>query len=139
MITFKTQDECGKYYDAKTNTYVFGDDVTFEFNFYAPDKNIDAGDINAMDINASNIDAGDIKAANIDAGDIDYYAVCCAYRTFKCTKISGRRKNARAFCLDGEIEIKKFAAGAETPNGKNEIKKSNNSVQKDGGDVKCLR
>lgn len=72
--------------------------------------NIDAGDINADDISAGNINADDISARNInawniDAGEITYFAVCFAYNNIVCTKIEGRRKNAKHFCLDGEIII----------------------------------
>jgi len=74
--------------------------------------NIDAWDIyawgiTAMDIDARNIDAGDINAENIDAWDISYYAVCFAYNNIKCVSIKSKRRNARHFCLDGEITIKK--------------------------------
>jgi hypothetical protein len=67
---------------------------------------INAGDINAGDINACNIDARDINARNITANEITYFAVCFAYDNIVCTKIEGRRKNAKHFCLDGEIIIK---------------------------------
>jgi hypothetical protein len=73
-------------------------------------RNIDAGDINAGDINASNINALDINAL-----DISYYAVCFAYQNITCKSIKGSRNNAKHFCLDGEITIKKFCdkCGAE--------------------------
>jgi len=80
-------------------------------------RNINAGDINAWNINAWNItavdiNAGDINAWNItagdiNAGDINYHAVCSAYKNIQCTSIRGRRENAKHFCLDGEITIKK--------------------------------
>ena len=69
--------------------------------------NIDAWNINARNIDARNIDAGNIDARNIDAGDILYYAVCFAYQNIKCVSIKANRRNARHFCLDGEIIIKK--------------------------------
>jgi hypothetical protein len=78
-------------------------------------RNIDAGNIDAGNIDARNIDAGNIDAGNIDALDISYYAVCFAYQNITCKSIKGRRKNAKYFCLDGEITIKKFCdkCGAE--------------------------
>ena len=73
--------------------------------------NINARDINVWDINAGNIkardiNAVDIKARNINAGDISYYGVCFAYNNISYTSIKSRRRNARHFCLDGEITIK---------------------------------
>ena len=65
---------------------------------------IKACDINASDINAGNIKVCDIKAININACDINYYALCVAYRTFKCVTVEGRRENSKHFCLDSEIE-----------------------------------
>ena len=86
-------------------------------------RNIDAGNIDALDIDAADIDATDIdawninarniNARNIDAEDIEYYAVCIAYKTFSCTSVRGKRKNAIHACLDGEIECKKMSARVE--------------------------
>ena len=70
-------------------------------------RNIDARNIDARNINARNINAGNINARNIDARNIIYYAVCVAYKTFKCLSHKSRRENGLAKCLDGEIEIKK--------------------------------
>ena len=75
--------------------------------------NINAWDIKARDINARDIKARDINAWNIDAWDIDardisFFAVCIAYTSFVCKSIIGRRKNAKYFCLDKEVEIKKY-------------------------------
>ena len=67
---------------------------------------IKAGDIFARDIDAENIKAGDIKAWDIDAENISYYAFCLAYNTIKCCSHKGRRKNAKAICLDTDIEIR---------------------------------
>jgi hypothetical protein len=67
---------------------------------------INAGDINACNINARNIKADNIQAWNINANEITYFAVCFAYNNIVCTKIEGWRKNAKHFCLDGEIIIK---------------------------------
>ena len=68
---------------------------------------ITAWNINALDIYALNIYAGNITAEDIDAGNILYYAVCFAYNNIKCLSIKAKRRNARHFCLDGEITIKK--------------------------------
>ena len=68
---------------------------------------IDAWNINAVDINAVDINAWDINAVDINAWDISYYAVCSAYNNITCKSIEGRRENAKHFCLDGEITIKK--------------------------------
>lgn len=120
MITVRNLKECEAYYNEGKNAYVFDDDVVFRFNL-GTDKDIDAwdidaGDITARDITAGNIDARNIDAVNIDARNItawnidarniDFYAICIAYESFKCESVKGRRKNARALCLDGEIEIK---------------------------------
>ncbi len=86
MIEIKDIKELKKYYDKKTNTYSFQDDVCFSINI-----DIDAN-INARDINAR---------------DIEYYAICVAYSTFKCKSLTGRRENAKAICLDSEIFVEK--------------------------------
>jgi hypothetical protein len=69
-------------------------------------RNINAWNINAEYINAGNINAGNINARNIDALDISYYAVCFAYYNITCKSIKGRRDNCKHFVLDGEIKIK---------------------------------
>ena len=137
---FNSLEEIQKYYDEKSNTYVFKeadeyiDLVVFNFDLdvradiWTLDiiarnikaKDIDAGDIkvcninanniiayniNAFDIRANNINARNIDANNINAKDINYYAVCFAYNNIKCNSIKGRRKNAKHFVLDGELEI----------------------------------
>ena len=137
---FNSLEEIQKYYDEKSNTYVFKeadeyiDLVVFNFDLdvradiWTLDiiarnikaKDIDAGDIkvcninanniiayniNALDIRANNINARNIDANNINAKDINYYAVCFAYNNIKCNSIKGRRKNAKHFVLDGELEI----------------------------------
>ena len=124
-----------KYYDEKTNTYVFKEDgvyinlVIFNFNLDI-NANIDAYDITAFDIKAwdinvfdikardikardieayyikaRNIKAYDIKAYGIKARNINYYAVCCAYENITCKSIKGRRENAKYFVLDGKFEV----------------------------------
>ena len=79
MKRFNSIKELKPYYHKETNTYIFDDDVTFNFNLIV-DSNIEAYDITAYNIIAHNIDAlninadvinaGDIKALNIDAEDI---------------------------------------------------------------------
>ena len=122
---FNSLEEIQKYYDVKSNTYVFKEDgdyidlVVFNFNLNIQ-ANIDAKDIgalniDALNIDACNIDASDIKAMNIEAWDINvwnieaqdisYYAVCFAYKNIKCNSIIGRRNNAKHFVLDGKLEI----------------------------------
>ena len=129
-------DEIQKYYDYKTNTYVFKEDneyidlVVFNFDLHINANinafNIKAYDINVCDINASDINAftiyafdiiahniescdinaDDICACNINANDINYFAVCFAYENIKCKSIKGRRENAEHFVLDGKLEVK---------------------------------
>lgn len=92
---FNSLDEIQKYYDVKSNTYVFKEDgdyinnVVFNFdlkvraNISAVDINahninaydIDAGDIIAGDIDVFNINSGDITAVNINAKNIDAYNI----------------------------------------------------------------
>lgn len=122
---FNNLKEIKKYYDRKTNTYVFKEDnkyidlVVFNFdlniksNIYAQQleaRNINACNINAWDIRASRIRACDINANDINsfsivADNINYFAVCFAYKNIKCKSIKGRRENAKHFVLDGKIEI----------------------------------
>ena len=122
---FNSLEEIQKYYDKKTNTYIFKEDgeyidlVIFNFdlsitsNINARDisacdinaYDISAWNINARDISACNINACDIKARNIQADYITYYAVCFAYIDIKCKSIKGIRLNSKHFVLDGQIEI----------------------------------
>ena len=130
MIEIKDIEQLEKYYDQKTNTYIFQDNVYFRMNIEI-DANINAWDIkawnikawninacdidacdinawdiNARDINARDIDARrDIKAWNINAGEIKFYAICVAYNTFKCKSLVGIKENAKAICLDSEVFI----------------------------------
>lgn len=117
MLVFKNLEEMEPYFDEKSNTYRFNDNVRLCFDFLA-DSNIDALDIKARNIDALDIDAADINARNIDAWninaeDIEYYAVCIAHQTFSCRSVRGKRKNAIHACLDGEIEYKKMSARDE--------------------------
>lgn len=96
MIIINNQEEMKRYYDCKTNTYIFNDDVEFRCNI----------DVEAS-IKALEIIARDINAGNIKAKDIVYYAVCFAYEKLVCKSIKGRRENSKHFCLDSEIEFVK--------------------------------
>lgn len=87
------------YYNEKINTYEFVDNGKKIDVFFAFSLSIKA-DIKAWDIKAGNINAG-----NINARDISFYAICSAYHTLKCKTIKGRRKNAKYFCLDNEVEF----------------------------------
>ena len=73
---FNSIEEIKKYYDKKTNTYIFKegkdyiDIVTFDFNLKIR-ANIDAINIKAKNIDAWGIIAESIKAENITAADIN--------------------------------------------------------------------
>ena len=132
---FNSLEEIEKYYDEKSNTYIFIEDeeyidlVVFNFDLNTS-ANIEAGcidalnitagyikawDIDTRDINALSIEAWDIyawdicacniAAENIKARNISYYAVCFACDNIKCKSIKGRRENAKHFVLDGKLEI----------------------------------
>ena len=124
---FNNLREIQKYYDKKTDTYVFKeyneyiDLIKFNFNLIINSninacdidalninvRNINAWNINANNINAYNINANDIIARNINAHNINYYAVCCAYCSIECNSIKGECENAKHFALDGKLEVKK--------------------------------
>lgn len=115
MITINSLEEMKPYYNEKTNTYEFDDDVCFEFDLEIPAcisaKNIDAFHINAWnidaeDIEANNIDAFNINAFNINANDISFFAICFAHKTFICNSIVGERENSKYFCLDSKVIVK---------------------------------
>lgn len=117
---FNSLDEIQKYYDEKSNTYIFKENgsyidlVVFNFDLDV-EANIDAGCIDALNINAVNIKAWDVYTRNLDAYDIvawniyawniSYFAVCFAYDNIKCKSIKGRRENAKHFVLDGKLEM----------------------------------
>lgn len=132
---FNSLDEIQKYYDEKSNTYIFKENgsyidlVVFKFDLDV-EANIDAGCIDALNINAINIKAWDvytkdldahdivawdlysldiyacnIEAYNIKARNISYFAVCFAYENIKCKSIKGRRENSKHFVLDGKLEM----------------------------------
>ena len=117
---FNNLEEIQKYYDKKTNTYIFIENkgyiklVIFNFDLKVDSnirayniraENIDALNIDAIDINARDITARNIDAWNINARNIIYRALCVAYQNIKCKSIKGRRENARHYALDGELEV----------------------------------
>ena len=119
MKTYNTIEEVKA--DIKDGVLAVNESVTFNFSLtieanlkIAGDinagdinaMNIDAGDIDAGDINAMNIDAGDINARDINAGDIQFYAVAFAYTSFACKSIMSRREPSKFFCLDSEVKFK---------------------------------
>ena len=132
---FNSLDEIQKYYDEKSNTYIFKENgsyidlVVFKFDLDV-EANIDAGCIEALNINAANIKAWNvitrnldaynivawdiyswdiyacnIEAYNIKARNISYFAVCFAYDNIKCKSIKGRIENSKHFALDGKLEM----------------------------------
>ena len=125
---FNNLEEIQKYYNKKTNTYIFKENgeyiefVIFHFNLDV-DANIDAFTIIGRDITALNIEASDIiardirvkdiyadniEADNIKATNIIYLAVCFAYNNIKCKSMMGRYCNAKHFVLDGKLEIEEL-------------------------------
>lgn len=132
---FNSLEEIQKYYDEKSNTYIFKENgdyidlIVFNFDLDI-DANIDAWCIDALNVSAANIkaydiDTRDLHALNIDAWDIyawdieacniaaenikarniSYFAVCFAYDNIKCKSIKGSRENSKHFVLDGKLEI----------------------------------
>ena len=107
---FNNLEEIQKYYDEKTNTYVFKEDdkyidlVLFNFDLKI-NSNISASNINARNIKARDIDACDISAFDINARNITYYAVCFAHHNIRCQSIKGRRTNHKHYVLDGVIDV----------------------------------
>ncbi len=132
---FNNLEEIQKYYDVRTNTYVFKEDdefidlVIFNFdlnlnsNISAKDIvgfGIDVLDINCLDLNAHNIyafniisvniyalniTANIINAYNIFANDIIYYAFCFTYSGIKCKSIKGITDYSKHFVLGGKLEV----------------------------------
>ena len=132
---FNSLEEIQKYYDEKSNTYIFKENgdyidlIVFNFDLDI-DANIDAWCIDALNVSAANIkaydiDTRDLHALNIDAWDvyawdieacniaaenikarnISYFAVCFAYDNIKCKSIKGSRENSKHFVLDGKLDI----------------------------------
>ena len=132
---FNNLEEIQKYYDVRTNTYVFKENDEFidlvifkfdlELNSNISAKNIvgfgiDVLDINCIDLTtydiyafninaynifALNINANIVNAYNIVAHDIVYYAFCFAYSNIKCKSIKGISEYAKHFVLDGVLEV----------------------------------
>ena len=127
MKIYKSQNEAAA--DVNDGIFKCDESVTFEVSITLDASldirgsisawNISAWDINARDISARNINAWNISARNISAWDISawninaldisarniiYFAVCFAYKSFVCSSIKGKRKNAKHFCLDSEIK-----------------------------------
>ena len=91
--TFNSLDEIEKYYDERSNTYIFQkdgdiiiDSVVFDFDlkisanihaFTIYAKNISAADIVACDINAEKITVSDIDATDISVHDIKAGRIYC--------------------------------------------------------------
>jgi len=74
MITINNLEKMKKYYDKRTNTYVFNDNVLFTINIKVK-SSIKAWDIKAKNINAWNIKAWNINAWNVKANDIEAYDI----------------------------------------------------------------
>ena len=82
---FNSLEEIQKYYDEKTNTYVFKENneyislVKFNFDLHVEAnikaRNITACDITANDIKAENINANNIKARDVHAINIDAWNI----------------------------------------------------------------
>lgn len=77
---FNSLEEIQKYYNEKTNTYVFEENGSYidlvVLNFYLSiDANIEAFNIKALDITANDINVNDIKAWNIKVRDIIAYDI----------------------------------------------------------------
>lgn len=113
---FNNIEEIQKYYSPNSNTYFFQENgdlidlVVFHFDINVT-ASIYAKDIDAGDIKAINIYARDIKAWNIivyrfiKARNINYFAVCVAYEKIECSYIKGRRNFAKHFVLERTLEI----------------------------------
>ena len=134
MIVINNQEEMKPYYNEKINTYEFIEnnrlidikidfDLNIECNINARNINaldikardiqalyikaldIKARNIKALDIKACNINSGNIKACDIEACNINAWDIK-ARETFVCESIEGRRENSKYFCLDSEVVIK---------------------------------
>lgn len=94
MLIIDSLEKMKPYYNKNTKTYEFVDKFKLISVFFTF----------SIDIK-TNIIARDITARDIKAGNIFFYAICSAKRTLKCKTIKGRRKNAKYFCLDNEVEF----------------------------------
>ena len=72
---FNSLDEIQKYYDVKSNTYIFKEDGSYINNVVFNFDLIVRANITAVDINAHNINAYDINVGDIIAGDIDVFKI----------------------------------------------------------------
>ena len=115
---FNSLDEIQKYYDEKSNTYIFKkngayiDLVVLNFDLDV-EANIDAGCIDALNINAINIKAWDVYTRDLNAYDIVAWSIYACnieaysifvYDNIKCKSIKGIRENAKHFVLYGKLE-----------------------------------
>ena len=109
---FNKLEEIQKYYDERTNTYIFKEDgkdidlAIFNFdlriNAHIKAYDIKACDIKAFNIQANGINAWDITAWDINAGDIDAFninAVDINADDIKATQIYARDINYHAVCV----------------------------------------
>lgn len=107
---FNSLEEIQKYYNKKTNTYVFKEKgeyihyVVCDFNLDV-EANIDALNIHAYNIYALDIEASIIIADNIRARNITYYDLCIALDSIKCESIEPASITARHFVVNGTLEI----------------------------------
>lgn len=107
---FTSLEEIQKYYNKKTNTYVFKEKgeyihlVVCDFNLDV-EANIDVLNIHAYNIYALDIEASIIIADNIRARNITYYDLCFATDSIKCNSIEPQSINAKHFVLEGTLEI----------------------------------
>ena len=84
-ITINSMEDAEKYYDEKSNTYIFSEngercDVKIEMENFSSERNIIARDITARNITVRNIDVmgintWNIYAWNINAGDITAFNI----------------------------------------------------------------
>lgn len=99
---FNSIEEIQKYYDDKSNTYIFKENDEYidlvVFNFYLNVKadikaqDIKASDINTYDIKANDIDVLDIKAKDIYAKGIYAWNICA--KNINANNIIARNINA---------------------------------------------
>jgi len=123
MLEFKNLKELQKYYNKNSNTYIFTEDVKFEFDLDI-DSHIIAKTILAWDIKTKDIHAHNIIAFSIDAENIYYYGVCVAYEEFTCTSIEGSYKNPKHLSLNDKLRIRpKLAKSVRLELTEDELKK----------------
>ena len=107
---FNSLEEIPKYYNKKTNTYVFKEKgeyihlVVCDFNLDV-EANIDVLNIHASNIYTLDIEASIIIADNIRARNITYYDLCFATDSIKCKSIEPKSINAKHFVLEGTLQV----------------------------------